>query len=317
MSRIYAIESVFTEIGALADHRLALRSGLIKAVAAYLDAEVSKRAQPLPEHGPAQPAPDAGFLRDAGAKKFLGIVAQELLSHTGRSLVVTGAHQPPEVHALVHRLNVLLGNAGRTVRYVQSEDFDETPGVEKLNGLVEAMNGGGVETLLMLGGNPVYSVPADIPFAAALGKVKTTVHLSLYEDETSMASTWHVPMAHYLEAWSDARAFDGSIRVGQPLIKPLFDGLTGAELLTRLTADEVATSASIVKESLSKYAPTEKSWRKAVHDGRIEATAFDSASPKLRAIGQLSFEPEELGGVEAGAWGSAPCFSARPMWASW
>lgn len=300
MSRIYAIESAFTELGSLADHRLCVRSAQIKAVCAYLDQEISGRARPLPEHGPAQTSPDAGFLEDEHIKKVLDVIVSELVANTGKSLVVAGACQPPEVHALVHRLNVLLGNVGRTVRYVEDEDFDENDGMEALATLVEAMSAGKVETLVVLGGNPVFTSPVDIPFAEALGKVKNSIHLSLYEDETSRASSWHVPQAHFLETWGDARAFDGSIRLAQPLIEPLFDGLSALELLARLFGEAKKTSAEIVKATLSELAPTEKAWRRAVHDGRIEATAFDAATPKLKPLQKLSFESSELGGVGSG-----------------
>lgn len=297
MNRIYAFESVFTELGTLADHRVAVRSGLIKALAAYLDAEITPKARALPEYGPAQPKPEAQFLNDPALKAVLAAAVKDLLANVGRCLIVAGSHQPAEVHALVHRLNVLLGNEGRTVRYVQEPNQDAEPALAKLQALTKAMKGG-LDTLLILGGNPVYTSPADLDFAAALGAVKNSIHLSLFEDETSRASSWHVPQAHFLEAWGDGRAPDGGIRVAQPLIKPLFDGITAAQLVTQFAGEPNVDSHTLVRQALKSHAATDKAWQKAVHEGRIDGTSFDKSSPKLKPLGTVKLD--DVGGLEAG-----------------
>src|SRR5207237_1371395 len=58
-------------------------------------------------------------------------------------------------------------------------------------------------------------------------------------DETSRACMWHLPRAHYLESWGDARSWDGTAGVVQPLIEPLFGGKTPIEVLAILTGDKV------------------------------------------------------------------------------
>ena len=88
------------------------------------------------------------------------------------------------------------------------------------------MNAGKVDVLLILGGNPVFTAPADLNFAEALDKVANRVHLGLYYDETAEQCHWHIPEAHYLESWGDVRAFDGTVSLIQPLIAPLYDGRT-------------------------------------------------------------------------------------------
>ncbi len=296
MNRIYAFESSFTEAGALADHRVAVRSGLIKALAAYLDSEVGAKARALPELGASQPKPKAEFLSDKALAPVLEAAVKDLLANVGRSLVVTGSHQPPEVHAIVQRLNTLLGNVGRTVRYVEEPQPAAENSLSKLAELVKAMQAG-LDTLVILGGNPVYAAPADLPFASALGAVKNSIHLSLYEDETSRACKWHVPQAHYLEAWSDARAPDGSVRLAQPLINPLFDGVTAAELLERLMGNVKANSKELVRSTNRALAGTEKAWNKAVHDGRIDGTGFAKTTPRLRPLQPLQFSEAELGSL--------------------
>ena len=111
------------------------------------------------------------------------------------------------------------------------------------------MNAGTVDLLVILGGNPVYTAPADLKFADALGKVQLRVHLSLYDDETSALCHWHIPEAHFLEAWSDARAYDGTVSIVQPLIAPLYGGTVGARAAGDDRRDRPERSAyDIVRE---------------------------------------------------------------------
>ncbi len=84
------------------------------------------------------------------------------------------------------------------------------------------MNAGQVDILVIVGGNPVYTAPADLNFTEAMAKVPLRIHLSPHDDETSELCHWHIPEAHFLESWSDARAFDGTVSIVQPLIAPLY-----------------------------------------------------------------------------------------------
>src|SRR5690606_2439282 len=142
----------------------------------------------------------------------------------------------------------------------------------------------------------------DFGFPTALAAVKNSIHLSLYEDETSLLCQWHVPQAHFLEAWTDARAADGSVRIGQPLIEPLFGGLTATELLAMFTGNPETESSAIVRATLKEYAPTEPAWNKAVHDGRVDGSAFERTTPQLQPIAPLKLSDWELSGEKvAGA----------------
>jgi anaerobic selenocysteine-containing dehydrogenase len=161
------------------------------------------------------------------------------------SVIVVGETQPKEVHALVHRLNAVLGNVGKSVHYVEEEAVDPLSDVDALKRLTDEMNGGRVETLLILGGNPAYTAPADVPFGEALGRVRESIHLSLYDDETSQRSVWHVNAAHYLESWGDARAWDGTISLIQPLIAPIFGGFSRSASLKPV----VSTARSPVRRT--------------------------------------------------------------------
>ena len=299
MSRVYAIESTLSLMGAMADHRLPLRSELIKAVAAALDADLDAQLKPDAEVlGTAQPKPKAAALADAKVAKFLSVVVKDLLANKGRSVVAVGSHQPPEVHAVVHRINAMLGNVGVTLSYTAEPDPARPPHVEALQALTAEMNGGQVDTLLILGGNPVYNAPSDVAFGAALGKVKTSIHLSAYQDETSRQATWHLNAAHYLESWGDARGYDGTISIVQPLIAPLYGGRSWIELLA-MVLGETQKPLDIVKSAHTRRLGDPRKWRKAVADGVVQKSAWPTVSPKLKSIDPMKFTPGELGGAKA------------------
>jgi MoCo/4Fe-4S cofactor protein with predicted Tat translocation signal len=298
MSRLYAIESTQSHTGAHADHRLVLRAERIKAVAAYLDSEISLKAQPLPELGPAQAKPAAPFLDEAPVQKFLAAVVKELLANPGASAIVAGRTQPPEVHALVHRLNQLLGNVGRTVLYTEDPEAEAQSDVDALKALVAA--GDTIDTLVILGGNPVYSAPADVPVAQALAKAKTSIHLSLYDDETSEHCTWHVPGAHYLESWGDARSYGGLVSIVQPLIAPLYNGRSAIEFVARILGDEKPDARSLVARTHSAVIGPERLFRKALVDGVVPGTAWQQVMPRVKPLPAVTFSERELGNAKLG-----------------
>ncbi|MEI9947645.1 MAG: TAT-variant-translocated molybdopterin oxidoreductase [Pseudomonadota bacterium] len=302
MSRIYAIESSVSSVGSLSDHRLAVKSGLIKAVIAYLDAAVSAKANALPELGAAQDKPAAEFLKDEKVAKFLDAVAADLLANIGKSVVVPGSRQPPEVHALAHRLNAVLGNVGRTVFYTEDQNAEGQSDVLALKALVDELNAGKVETLLVLGGNPVFSAPADLAFADAFAKAKTSIHLSLYEDETSLRSSWHLPAAHYLESWGDGRAWNGTVSIVQPLIAPLHGGKTALEVVALFAggADSAPPNGLDLVRAAHPELAAEHAWRRAVASGVVDGTAAPRVEPKLKPIGKIAFAENELGALGGG-----------------
>ncbi|MFZ5891170.1 MAG: TAT-variant-translocated molybdopterin oxidoreductase [Myxococcota bacterium] len=297
MSRLYTIESGYSHAGALADHRLPLRAELMKAVAAFLDAEISGKVAALPELGPAQPKPNAPFLAEAGVQKFLAAVVKDLLANVGNSIIVAGLEQPAEVHALVHRLNTLLGNVGRTVFY--TDDFDQSD-VNDAQALKELTAGlANVDTLLILGGNPAYTAPADVPFAESLAKVKTSIHLSLYEDETSALVTWHLPAAHYLESWGDVRANSGLVTITQPLIAPIYGGRSAIEILALVLGDPKPDGQAIVRRASQGVLAGDRTFRKVLNDGFVMGSALPHVAPKLRPLPAFPFSEREVGAGKA------------------
>jgi MoCo/4Fe-4S cofactor protein with predicted Tat translocation signal len=294
LSRVYVVESTPSLIGVTADHRLALRSEQIKAFAAALDAELGAAARPLPELGAPQPKPSAAFLADAKVAKLLAAMVKDLAANVGKSAVIAGSHQPPEVHALVHHINAMLGNVGSTIHYVEEADPERPSHLDALKALAAEMSAGTVDTLLILGGNPVYDAPADFGLGAALAKVKNSVHLSLYENETSRAAAWHLPMAHWLESWGDSRGWDGTLAVTQPLIAPILNGKSAIEVLALILEDQPKKGLELVRRTHQALLPDEKRWRKVVHDGIVENSALPRATPAMKTIAALTFTEREL-----------------------
>ncbi len=203
--------------------------------------------------------------------KFVSAMANDLLAHKSKSVVVAGGGQPEEVQSLVRDINRMLSNIGKTIDYTESPAVDQQRQIDGLKSLVADMNGGKIETLLILGGNPVYNTPADIDFAGALKKVPTSIHLGLFRNETSRQCTWHLPQAHFLESWGDARAFDGSYNIAQPMIEPLHDGRSAIEFMAMILGEPATKTALDLVQATAKTAigedDFEKPWREAVHDG--------------------------------------------------
>jgi len=224
-NRLYAVESTPTNTGTKADHRLPLRASQIPAFAAAVASRLGV-------------AGAASADLPAAATRWLDPLVKDLQGARGRSLVIAGDGQPPAVHALAHAMNLALGNAGATVTFTQTAEAQPIDQRSALRELVGEMNAGTVEFLVILSSNPVYSAPADLQFAKAFEKVAVRAHLGLYEDETAARCHWHIPEAHYLEAWSDVRADDGTVSIVQPLIAPLYNGKSAHEVVAALTEAE-------------------------------------------------------------------------------
>ncbi|HET8656106.1 MAG TPA: 4Fe-4S dicluster domain-containing protein, partial [Longimicrobiaceae bacterium] len=191
----------------------------------------------------------------------------------GRGVVVAGDRQPPEVHALIHLANSSLGNVGRTVTYVEPTLLEAGEPSHDLAGLVEEMNAGRVDTLLILESNPVYTAPADLDFAGALRRVPHSVRLGLYRDETARACEWTAPAVHYLEAWGDARAYDGTVSFVQPLVAPLYGGKTPAELLSMVLGQPASAHDLLTAYWQGRLGGgSQRAWEEALQHGVVPGT---------------------------------------------
>jgi molybdopterin-containing oxidoreductase family iron-sulfur binding subunit len=279
MNRLYAVESMPSVTGAMADHRLALVPSAIEAFTRLL------------ARGLGLPVAEAEAAPLSPQEKWLGALARDLQSHRGRSIILAGDQQPPVVHALVHAMNHSLGNAGATVIYTDSVAANPMNQTASLRDLVRDMEANRVQVLIILGGNPAYTAPPDLDFAGHLVKSNFNVHLSLYDDETSALCHWHIPQAHYLESWSDVRAFDGTATILQPLIAPLYGGRTAHEVLAAVGGNPGRSSYENVRDywrSKLIGKDFEAVWRSALHDGVVAGTAFAPKRVQIKAVG--SFE---------------------------
>ena len=235
MNRLYVVEPSPSVTGMSADHRLRIQSREVLSVAAAVLARVALGGVPVPANLLETLAPWAARAEPHGA--WVGLVAQDLLAHRGRSVVLAGMTQPAVVHALAHVLNGVLGNAGATVTYAPSPVIDAGGAAFDLEPLLHDLDAGAVETLVVAGGNPVYAAPADADLERRFRRARESIYLGLYEDETARATNWHVAQAHFLESWGDARAFDGTVSLIQPLASPRFDVKTTLDLLSALLAE--------------------------------------------------------------------------------
>ncbi|HYY55931.1 MAG TPA: TAT-variant-translocated molybdopterin oxidoreductase, partial [Pyrinomonadaceae bacterium] len=276
MNRLYAVETTLTNTGAKADHRLALRpsevEGFVRAVARALGVQAGAGGQ----------APGAG-----AHANWIGALARDLQQSRGRSIVIAGDEQSAVVHALAHAMNDALGNTGKTVVYTDPLEAFPEDQMQSLRQLVADMNAGQVETLVILGGNPVYNAPADLSFGESLKKVALRVRLSVYKDETSELCHWHIPEAHYLESWSDTRAHDGTATIIQPLIAPLYGGRTAHELLAVFSPQSDRASYDILRSY----------WQGQMRSGGAGGAGAQAAG----SVGQPAAVPPAGQGSSAGA----------------
>ena len=285
MSRLYSVESVPTNTGTLADHRLPLPHSEVEAFTLAL-AQALGAVTTAPTGSTAVPG-GGEVLTDARAKSFVQAIARDLLANRGASIVAADEYSSTAVQVLVHGINQALGNSGRTVFHSAPVEAGAMDQVASMRQLVADMNAGRVELLLMLGGvNPVYTAPSDLGFAQALQKVPLRAHHGLFEDETSEYCQWHIPAAHELESWGDARSFDGTISLMQPLIEPLYNGKTEHQVLAALFSNRSdATSFELVQAHWRTLlaGSFDDAWKKAVHDGVVPATQLPPAGAAVNA----------------------------------
>ncbi|HET6613892.1 MAG TPA: TAT-variant-translocated molybdopterin oxidoreductase [Kofleriaceae bacterium] len=269
MNRLYCIESAFTATGSAADHRLPLRSDLVLPFLLALEARLARNPGASPK---------GAFLAEPEVAKFLKVLASDLLHNRGKAVVTVGPRQPATAHAAAARINALLAAAGRTVVYYVDEDPERVPHTADITRLCRDAGAGKVHTLVILGGNPVFNAPVDAGFKNALAKIETSIHLSDNVDETSSVCTWHIPRAHYLEAWGDGRAFDGTYTLRQPILEPLWGARSDIEVLAAI-AGKTETPQELVRKTLDTVLGPATidgtlRWRKAIHDGFVPNTAF-------------------------------------------
>jgi molybdopterin-containing oxidoreductase family iron-sulfur binding subunit len=254
MNRLYVAECTPTSTGAKADHRWPLKPSDVEPFARDLAAAVG--------------ASGAGGPGTWTSQSWFGAMVKDLQAHRGASIVIAGENQSAEVHALAFAINEALGNLGKTVVFTDPVEASPDDQLARLNDLCGELDAGTVDVLMILGGNPVFNTPSDFDFGNKILKARLRVRLGLHDDETSQFCQWHIPQAHELEMWGDARAFDGTVTIVQPLIVPMYSGKSPSELLAAL-------SETPEKSGYETW------WRRSVHDGVVA----NSALPTRAATG--------------------------------
>ncbi|MFO7303508.1 MAG: TAT-variant-translocated molybdopterin oxidoreductase [Acidobacteriota bacterium] len=298
LNRLYVVESALSITGSIADHRLAVRPGLIHPIANALAAAVGVAA------------PGAGTL-DAELQRFIQAVADDLRAHAGRSVVIAGERQPAAVHAAARAINDLLGNTGNTVLYTDPIVGSPRDGVASLAELVTDINDGAVDVLIVIGTNPVFTAPADLNFREAFEKIPNRFHMGLYYDETAELAHWHAPEAHYLESWGDVRSFDGTVSLIQPLVAPIYGGRSAIELFASINGQGGVPPVDLVREYWTAvfegragqqwtlrdregnpFPDVDTFWRTALHDGFVSGTSLlDGSQPAPQAPASAALSP--------------------------
>ena len=283
MNRLYVYENSFTTTGGMADHRFPTASSEIGAAVWALAAElVLGEGLALPLGAGLDRGELAKWRGHEAGSAHVAALAKDLMAHQGHGLLLAGMRQPPEVHHLVHVLNAALGNVGHGVAYLPIQ----MPALGDLKDLVADLNSGKINTLVILGGNPVYSAPVDLGFGQAMMKAGTRIHLSHNLDATSSQCTWHIPRAHYLESWGDAVAWDNTLMSVQPLIAPLFGGKTATEVMSVILDETPRTSYQIARDTFNGGSPApvkdggfEKRWRAFIHAGFLKGSGQTKGQP--------------------------------------
>jgi molybdopterin-containing oxidoreductase family iron-sulfur binding subunit len=292
MNRLYVAESTLTATGAKADHRLAIRASEVEAFALAVAAAVG-----VPGLPPARLSGEAA--------KFAEAAAKDLKANSGKSIVIAGEHQSPSVHAIAHAINGALGAPGATLYYTDPLETEPVDQIASITDLVNDLNAKKVELLVIIGGNPVYNAPifgGGQTFLDAMKNAHMRIHMGLFNDETAVNCHWHISETHYLESWSDARAYDGTVSIIQPLIQPLYNGKSPHELLAAMLNEGGKSSHDVILDYWRTQpqfsGDFDQNWKQSLNNGLIANTALPPKTVALKGDLGASIKPAAPGKYE-------------------
>jgi molybdopterin-containing oxidoreductase family iron-sulfur binding subunit len=247
MSRHFQLEANMTLSGAAADKRLPMSVANQKQALVHIYNVITGSAVAV------NLAPEF--------KAEVTKAAQQLKAAGSKGLLVSGI-QDKNAQLLVLAINqVLASEAFTTVGVREIRKGSDA----KVAQLINDMKAGSVHTLIMSGVNPVYTLADSASFVEGLKKVKTSVALSLKEDETATISTIAAPVPHYLEAWGDLVLTKGTYSLTQPTIRPLFDTKQFQDVLMSING-LTGTYYDYLKAYSSSFIAG-STWNKVLHDG--------------------------------------------------
>ena len=273
---LYVAEGAPTITGAMASRRLAIRRDrvpfLARALARALSVDVGV---PLSAEENAVEVEYRSWLSEIGRRASSG---------SGGGVFLAGREQNPETHAIVHLLNSFFSARAKTVEYIDARELSGEGCVESIRALAGDISRGRVRDLILLGGNPAWDAPSDLDFGEKIARVPVSAHLASHEDETSKLCHWHLPETHELESWGDAQAYDGTVTIQQPALRPLYPGKSAIEVVSILLGWPGGISSELVKETWKARetkAAFERFWFRSVHDGVMSDSAATRATVSL------------------------------------
>lgn len=273
MNRLYVVEGGYSLTGGLADHRLRKAPSQIIAVAAEVAKNLGADVMVAREYE----------LSDT-EKKWAKECAKDLEQNAGKSVVLAGTRQSKALHQLCVAINTKLGNYGKTLKPVATEKGDYADG----KSLVRDLKGEKLDALVLLTpANPVY----DLDGFAEASKNAKVISWGIRNNATANAADWHVPAAHYLESWGDARTALGAYTVVQPMILPLYNGVSELDLLLAFTRGKLANAAESADKEPDSYKAvrktfagiaddSNKSWMQLLRDGYWKESTYPVATPQ-------------------------------------
>ena len=296
MSRHIQVESGMTLTGSNADNRILVKPSEMGAAIANLYNAIATKAG-----NAAVTAPAINDKAAAAIKKL----ADELMAHRGKSLVVSGTNNVGE-QTLVNAINAMLDSYGNTISFANASL--QRQGIDgEIQGLIREMNAGAVDAVIVWGANPAFDLPNAGAFAEAFDKVKTKVSFNGSPDETTDRCDYIAPANHWLESWGDVEPKRGHYSLIQPTIAPLFDTRQAEETLLRWAGSEQLNVASeqpyyeylkanwqaTMFSRQNSFATFQAFWDSALHDGIFEkpegeVTLFDFGGDVARAAGQIT-----------------------------
>lgn len=249
MNRLYAVESNLTLTGAAADHRLRMSTSQIDVFVAHITAIV------LEKTGAATTLVDVLKNVSGGAAQYHDwavACAADLIAYKGKSVVMVGSELSKTSQILCMVLNEALGAVGETIDYLA---LPNSYVAKSISELTASLKEGSIETLIILGGNPVYDAPADLDFSLFLKTVANVIRFGTHDDETTASSALKIAASHYLESWDDGFTYEGKYVPVQPLIEPLYQTLSELEFLARIGGATHTDAYRIVKTTASSTFP--------------------------------------------------------------
>ncbi|MEZ4704918.1 MAG: TAT-variant-translocated molybdopterin oxidoreductase [Bdellovibrionota bacterium] len=283
MNRLYVVEQSYSLTGANADHRLPVPSSHIYDVLVTVAQQLNRLGASVAS------LPKAKANKTEYQQSWISECAADLWAHRGQSLITVGKHQPKEVHALAAAINMSLGNQNKTVFYYKTLGHESS--VMDLHALSEKLQAGQIDTLVILGGNPVFEAPTRLNLASLISTIANTIHFSHQCNETTKVCHWHLPQSHELESWGDVTNVDGTRSLIQPLIQPLFQTKSRLEMWALLSSNQLRSGYDLLTAFANQHGPSQNFWRKSLIEGVYNTGILPPMTPEVAGFPKV--EPME------------------------